>query len=132
MLLYCTVKCYPLKGSQPVFCVFGWLFFVLANEGSFFIICVMGKASFVSLPWNVISMQEAELKKLLKLTAIELEPDQMPAFLDYFSSMKKMFDEFYDTPFGTVPRTSYEEGGEGDFVDGGNKTSPTPPYEGGK
>ncbi|MDR2415673.1 MAG: hypothetical protein LBD75_03550 [Candidatus Peribacteria bacterium] len=43
-------------------------------------------------------MQKAELDKLLKLTAIELDPEQMPVFLDYFSSMKKMFDEFYDFP----------------------------------
>jgi Asp-tRNA(Asn)/Glu-tRNA(Gln) amidotransferase C subunit len=43
-------------------------------------------------------MQKAELDKLLQLTAIELAPEQMPAFLDYFSSMKKMFDEFYNFP----------------------------------
>jgi Asp-tRNA(Asn)/Glu-tRNA(Gln) amidotransferase C subunit len=43
-------------------------------------------------------MQKAELDKLLKLTAIELEPEQVPVFLDYFSSMKKMFDEFYEFP----------------------------------
>jgi Asp-tRNA(Asn)/Glu-tRNA(Gln) amidotransferase C subunit len=43
-------------------------------------------------------MQRAELDKLLKLTAIELEPEQVPVFLDYFSSMKKMFDEFYNIP----------------------------------
>lgn len=43
-------------------------------------------------------MQEAELKKLLELTAIKIDPDQMPAFLDYFSNMKQMFDEFYEFP----------------------------------
>lgn len=41
-------------------------------------------------------MQKAELDTLLKLTAIKLEPEQVPVFLEYFSSMKKMFDDFYE------------------------------------
>ena len=35
-----------------------------------------------------------ELQKLLKLSAIDLPEDQKPAFLDYFNSMKAMFDDF--------------------------------------
>ncbi|MDR0860219.1 MAG: DUF4089 domain-containing protein [Candidatus Peribacteria bacterium] len=54
-------------------------------------------------------MQEAELQKLLKLTAIELDPDQMPAFLDYFSNMKQMFDEFYEFPLPEEIVSSDEE-----------------------
>jgi Asp-tRNA(Asn)/Glu-tRNA(Gln) amidotransferase C subunit len=54
-------------------------------------------------------MQEAELKKLLKLTAIELDPDEMPAFLEYFSNMKQMFDEFYEFPLPEEIALSDEE-----------------------
>jgi hypothetical protein len=43
-------------------------------------------------------MNEAELKKLLELTAIELDSEQIPVFLEYFNGMKQMFDEFYDFP----------------------------------
>ena len=39
-------------------------------------------------------MTPEQLQKLLKLTAIELPEDQKPAFLDYFNSMKDMFDDF--------------------------------------
>lgn len=39
-------------------------------------------------------MKPEELQKLLKLTAIELPEDQKPAFIDYFNSMKAMFDDF--------------------------------------
>jgi hypothetical protein len=39
-------------------------------------------------------MQETELQGLLKQTAIELDPDQIPVFLEYFSGMKEMFDAF--------------------------------------
>ena len=46
----------------------------------------------------LFGMQKAELDKLLELTAIELSPDQEPVFLDYFNSMKQMFDEFYEFP----------------------------------
>lgn len=38
------------------------------------------------------------LQKLLKLTAIELSEDKKPAFLDYFNSMKTMFDDFASFP----------------------------------
>ena len=38
------------------------------------------------------------LQKLLKLTAIELPEDQKPAVLDYFNSMKAMFDDFASFP----------------------------------
>jgi Asp-tRNA(Asn)/Glu-tRNA(Gln) amidotransferase C subunit len=38
------------------------------------------------------------LQKLLKLTAIELPEEQKPAFLDYFNSMKAMFDDFTSFP----------------------------------
>ena len=38
------------------------------------------------------------LQKLLNLTAIELPEDQKPAFLDYFNSMKAMFDDFASFP----------------------------------
>jgi hypothetical protein len=58
-------------------------------------------------------MQEAELKKLLKLTAIELEPEQVPAFLEYFANMKKMFDEFYEFP---LPEVSAGKGDEKQMV----------------
>ncbi|MDR2540854.1 MAG: hypothetical protein LBD11_03585 [Candidatus Peribacteria bacterium] len=54
-------------------------------------------------------MQESELKKLLKLTAIKLDPDQMTAFLDYFSNMKQMFDEFYEFPLPEEIVSSDEE-----------------------
>lgn len=43
-------------------------------------------------------MTSEQLKKLLKLTAIELPEDQKPAFLDYFNSMKAMFDDFASFP----------------------------------
>lgn len=43
-------------------------------------------------------MKPEELQKLLKLTAIELPEDQKPAFLDYFNSMKAMFDDFASFP----------------------------------
>jgi len=39
-------------------------------------------------------MKPEELQKLLNLTAIELPEDQKPAFLEYFNSMKAMFDDF--------------------------------------
>ena len=39
-------------------------------------------------------MTPEQLQKLLKLTAIELPEDQKPAFIDYFNSMKAMFDDF--------------------------------------
>ena len=55
-------------------------------------------------------MQTTELQKLLKLTAIELEPEQMPVFLEYFTGMKQMFDEFYD--FSLSANNSAEQGGE--------------------
>jgi Asp-tRNA(Asn)/Glu-tRNA(Gln) amidotransferase C subunit len=54
-------------------------------------------------------MQEAELKKLLKLTAIELEPEQVPAFLEYFTNMKQMFDEFYAFPLPEIEEGVGEE-----------------------
>lgn len=38
------------------------------------------------------------LQKLLKLTAIELPEDQKPAFIEYFNSMKDMFDDFASFP----------------------------------
>jgi len=43
-------------------------------------------------------MTPEQLQKLLKLTAIELQEDQKPAFLDYFNSMKAMFDDFASFP----------------------------------
>ena len=43
-------------------------------------------------------MTPEQLQKLLKLTAIELPEDQKPAFLDYFNSMKAMFDDFASFP----------------------------------
>ena len=43
-------------------------------------------------------MTPEQLQKLLKLTAIELPEDQKPAFLDYFNSMKNMFDDFASFP----------------------------------
>jgi Asp-tRNA(Asn)/Glu-tRNA(Gln) amidotransferase C subunit len=54
-------------------------------------------------------MTKAELDKLLKLTAIELEPEQVPAFLEYFSAMKKMFDEFYEFPLPEMVEGTGEE-----------------------
>lgn len=43
-------------------------------------------------------MTPEQLQKLLKLTAIELPEEQKPAFLDYFNSMKAMFDDFASFP----------------------------------
>ena len=43
-------------------------------------------------------MTPEQLQKLLKLTAIELPEDQKPAFLNYFNSMKAMFDDFASFP----------------------------------
>jgi len=43
-------------------------------------------------------MTPEQLQKLLKLTAIELPEDQKPIFLDYFNSMKAMFDDFASFP----------------------------------
>ena len=43
-------------------------------------------------------MTSEQLQKLLKLTAIELPEDQKPAFVDYFNSMKAMFDDFASFP----------------------------------
>ena len=43
-------------------------------------------------------MTPEQLQKLLKLTAIELPEDQKPVFLDYFNSMKSMFDDFASFP----------------------------------
>ena len=43
-------------------------------------------------------MTPEQLQHLLKLTAIELPEDQKPAFLDYFNSMKAMFDDFASFP----------------------------------
>ena len=43
-------------------------------------------------------MTPEQLQKLLKLTAIELPEDQKPAFVDYFNSMKAMFDDFASFP----------------------------------
>ena len=43
-------------------------------------------------------MTPEQLQKLLKLTAIELPEDQKPKFLDYFNSMKAMFDDFASFP----------------------------------
>lgn len=43
-------------------------------------------------------MTPEALQKLLNLTAIELPEDQKPAFLDYFNSMKAMFDDFSSFP----------------------------------
>ena len=43
-------------------------------------------------------MTPEQLQKLLKLTAIELPEDQKPAFLNYFNSMKDMFDDFASFP----------------------------------
>ena len=43
-------------------------------------------------------MTPEQLQKLLKLTAIELSEDQKPAFLNYFNSMKAMFDDFASFP----------------------------------
>ena len=43
-------------------------------------------------------MTPEQLQKLLKLTAIELPEDQKPTFLDYFNSMKVMFDDFASFP----------------------------------
>ena len=43
-------------------------------------------------------MTPEQLQKLLKLTAIELPEDQKPVFLDYFNSMKAIFDDFTSFP----------------------------------
>jgi hypothetical protein len=43
-------------------------------------------------------MQKAELDKLLQLTAIKLAPGQESVFLNYFSTMKEMFDKFREFP----------------------------------
>jgi len=43
-------------------------------------------------------MTPEQLQHLLKLTAIELPEDQKPAFVDYFNSMKDMFDDFASFP----------------------------------
>jgi Asp-tRNA(Asn)/Glu-tRNA(Gln) amidotransferase C subunit len=43
-------------------------------------------------------MTPEQLQKLLNLTAIELPDDRKPAFLDYFNSMKDMFDDFASFP----------------------------------
>ena len=43
-------------------------------------------------------MTPEQLQKLLKFTAIELPEDQKPVFLDYFNSMKAMFDDFASFP----------------------------------
>ena len=43
-------------------------------------------------------MTPEQLQKLLKLTAIELPEDQKPAFVNYFNSMKAMFDDFASFP----------------------------------
>ena len=43
-------------------------------------------------------MTPEQLQKLLKLTAIELPEDQKPSFVDYFNSMKAMFDDFASFP----------------------------------
>ena len=43
-------------------------------------------------------MTPEQLQKLLKLTAIELPEEQKPTFLDYFNSMKAMFDDFASFP----------------------------------
>lgn len=43
-------------------------------------------------------MTPEQLQHLLKLTAIELPEDQNPVFLDYFNSMKAMFDDFASFP----------------------------------
>ena len=71
-------------------------------------------------------MQEVELKKLLKLTAIELEPSQVLVFLEYFTGMRKMFDEFVET--APLLKEGSEAGGSNSLY---LSTSPTPPYEGG-
>ncbi|MBR7036430.1 hypothetical protein IKI14_00750 [bacterium] len=43
-------------------------------------------------------MTPEQLQKLLKLTAIELPEEQKPSFVDYFNSMKAMFDDFTSFP----------------------------------
>lgn len=43
-------------------------------------------------------MTQEQLQRLLKLTAIELPEDQKPTFLNYFNSMKDMFDDFSSFP----------------------------------
>lgn len=56
-------------------------------------------------------MQQAELDKLLALTAVRLAPGQESVFLEYFTGMKQMFDEFYDTPFeGDFEHNTTKEG----------------------
>lgn len=43
-------------------------------------------------------MQKSELDKLLELTAIKLAPEQEDIFLEYFNTMKQMFDDFREFP----------------------------------
>ena len=43
-------------------------------------------------------MKPEELQKLLNLTAIELPEELKPSFLEYFNSMKSMFDDFESFP----------------------------------
>lgn len=43
-------------------------------------------------------MTPEELQKLLKLTAIDIPEEQKPAVVDYFNSMKAMFDDFSTFP----------------------------------
>ncbi|MDD2537537.1 MAG: hypothetical protein PHU61_03540 [Candidatus Absconditabacteria bacterium] len=52
-------------------------------------------------------MQKAELDKLLELTAVNLDPEQEAVFLDYFTRMKEMFDEFIQFP---LPDSDLREG----------------------
>lgn len=54
-------------------------------------------------------MQKAELDKLLHLTAIELSPGQESVFLDYFSGMKQMFDDFRTFPLDIKEESFWEE-----------------------
>jgi hypothetical protein len=58
------------------------------------------KILFLKSEFNISQneMTQEQLQKLLKLTAIELPEDQKPAFLDYFNSMKAMFDDFASFP----------------------------------
>jgi hypothetical protein len=58
------------------------------------------KILFLESEFNISQneMTPEQLQKLLKLTAIELPEDQKPAFLDYFNSMKAMFDDFASFP----------------------------------
>jgi hypothetical protein len=56
-----------------------------------------------------ITMQKAELDKLLQLTAIELAPGQESVFLNYFSTMKEMFDKFREFPLPEAVEGAEEE-----------------------